>query len=60
MTSILVWYLVSMSNGSSNWGNVHYSPPLASLEDCQRLQQFVDRRYWTITECIQVKKVNEK
>ena len=60
MTSILVWYLVSISDGSSNWGNIQYSPPLATLEDCQRLQKFVDKRWYTITQCIQVKKASEK
>jgi hypothetical protein len=59
MTSILVWYLVSISKGSYNMGNVQYSPPLATLEDCQRIQNFLDK-YSAHTKCIQVKKASEK
>jgi hypothetical protein len=59
MTSILVWYLVSVSNGSSNMGNVQYSPPLATLEDCQRIQKFFEK-YVVYSQCIQVKKASKK
>jgi hypothetical protein len=33
----LVWLLVTVSEGSYNRGTVTYSPPLATLEDCQRI-----------------------
>ena len=59
MTSILVWYLVSVSYGSYNMGNVQYSPPLATLEDCQRIQKFVEK-FSVYTQCVQVKKASEK
>jgi hypothetical protein len=59
MTSILVWYLVSISVGSYNRGNVQYSPPLTTLEDCVRLKKFVDDKA-VDSQCIQVKKAIEK
>lgn len=59
MTSILVWYLVSVSDGGYNRGNVQYSPPLATLEDCQRIQKFVSSPV-VYTQCVQVRKAQEK
>ena len=59
MKTILVWYLVSVSHGSYNMGNVQYSPPLATLEDCQIIQKFVEKLS-VYTQCVQVKKASEK
>ncbi len=59
MTTILVWYLITVSDGVSNRGNVQYSPPLATLEDCQRIQQFMPS-YQVVSQCIQVRKAQEK
>lgn len=59
MTSILVWYLVSISDGAYNRGNINYSPPLATLEDCQRIQKVVNSSV-VYAHCIQLRKVQEK
>ena len=34
MNTILVWLLVTISDSPYNRGNVTYSPPLATVEDC--------------------------
>ena len=54
--AILVWVLVTVSDGAYNRGNVTYSPPLATLEDCQRIQGFAQSNN-VYTKCIQVKEV---
>ena len=59
MTSILVWYLISVSDGVYNKGNVHYSPPLSTLEDCQRIQKSVSSSV-VYAQCVQVRKAQEK
>ena len=59
MASILVWYLVSISLGSYNKGNVQYSPPLTTLEECQKLQKFVNN-YVVDTQCVQIQKWRER
>ena len=61
MTSILVWYLMSISTGMYNRGNIQYSPPLTTLEDCQRLKNFISNYSSSVeSQCIQVKKASEK
>ena len=53
MNTILVWLLMTVSDGVYNRGNVSYSPPLATLEDCQRIQKNIP--YGQVyTQCIQV------
>lgn len=56
MNTVLVWLLVSVSDGAYNRGNVTYSPPLATLEDCQRIQRFIPQNR-VETQCIQVREV---
>ena len=53
MNTILVWLLVTVSDGVYNRGNVSYSPPLATLEDCQRIQKNIKNSEFS-TMCIQV------
>ena len=53
MNTILVWLLMTVSDGVYNRGNVSYSPPLATLEDCQRIQKNIPSNE-VYTQCIQV------
>jgi hypothetical protein len=52
MTSILVWVLVSL--GGRNVSEIVYSPPMADLESCQRIQKAVER-YAFQTQCVQIR-----
>jgi hypothetical protein len=52
MDTVLVWVLISIG-GSVN-SEVTYSPPVADLESCQRLQKEVEK--WARrTRCIQIR-----
>lgn len=52
MTTILVWVLVTAGGYNSN--NLTYSPPMADLESCQRVQGYVkDTVHWS--QCIQIR-----
>lgn len=55
MNTILVWVLITMGGYNSNTAT--YSPPLADLESCQRMQKaFNDMKIYSGTsQCIQVK-----
>jgi hypothetical protein len=53
MNTILVWLLVTVSDGAYNRGTVTYSPPLATVEDCQRIQKNIQGNS-AYTYCIQV------
>lgn len=53
MTTILVWYLVTVGNTR----DVTYSPPLATLEECVRLQEARPAWYAISRQCVQVKVV---
>lgn len=53
MTTILVWYLVTVSNARI----VSYSPPLANVEDCKRLQETRPVRWAESSQCIELKMV---
>lgn len=46
---ILAWVLVT-SNGNSL---ITYSPVLATLQDCERIQKFAENKAWSY-QCIQV------
>lgn len=50
MNIALVWLMVSYSGAYA--GFTGYSPPLASLADCQRIQETVKERM--NTKCVQV------
>ena len=50
MKFVLVWFLVSTGYGSQH--HIEYSPPLQTLEDCKRLQEFAYIK--SKTQCIQV------
>jgi hypothetical protein len=52
MTHILVWVLVSL--GGRNDSEIVYSPPMADLESCQRLQKAVERQVFQ-SQCIQIR-----
>jgi len=52
MQTILVWILVT----SSYHVPVTYSPPIATLEDCQRMQKNIDKDIMTKV-CVQVNMV---
>ena len=53
MNTILVWVLVSVGS----YGNhaVLYSPPMADLESCQRLEKVVREGKYNFTQCVQVR-----
>lgn len=48
---ILVWVL---ANFDGSRGLLTYSPPVQTLEDCQRLQKFVSAGHWGRSQCIQI------
>jgi hypothetical protein len=54
---ILVWVMVSAYQG------LQYSPPVKTLEDCQRIQEAVNKMSLGRTVCVQVnmlRKAQEK
>lgn len=55
MKTILVWYLVSFGTNSA----LHWSPPLPSLQECQRIQAVYiqQRKYSSGRVCIQINEV---
>ena len=55
---ILAWVLMSM-NGH---GAISYSPPVKTLEDCQRMQKFIIDRGYSLQrlQCIQVNVIRGK
>jgi hypothetical protein len=57
MTSILVWVLISVGGYGSN--QITYSPHMADLESCQRLQQAAKEAtahpYTSRTQCVQIR-----
>jgi len=59
---ILAWVLMVFDGSHSA---LTYSPPVKTLEDCQRMQSYVDeyRKNWGGSKCIQInvlKKASEK
>lgn len=54
--NLMVWLLVTISDGAYNRGTVSYSPPLATLEDCQRIQKSIESSQ-LYTRCVEVRKV---
>jgi hypothetical protein len=48
---VLAWVLVTMNTSK---GNLSYSEPVKTLEDCQRIQTFVNTRGWNESKCVQV------
>ena len=51
-SGILAWVLIIRAGT----GNYTYSPPVKNLEDCQKLQEFVNKNSFVQTrnECIQI------
>lgn len=45
---VLVWVMMTA------YGGIQYSPPVKTLEDCQRMQAMADRYSTARTQCIQV------
>lgn len=58
MEIILVWILLVSSSTQS--GFVSYSPPVATLEDCQRLQNRLDNYLKSSSACIQINVIVKK
>ncbi len=57
MNTILVWVLVTVGGYHSN--QVTYSPQMADLESCQRIQQSIEK--WAgRTQCVQIRIPNSK
>ena len=51
MKTILVWYLVS-------WGyGIHWSPPMPTLQECERARQVLKDRGSYSHLCIQINEV---
>lgn len=61
MTTILVWYLVTLTHVNS--GNVlTYSPPMADLTTCTRLKEITNNLadgYNIKSQCVQIPVVKE-
>lgn len=52
MTTLLVWVLMIAPYDSKS---IHvFSPPVSTLEDCQRMQKFVKESSGRASQCIQV------
>lgn len=51
MTTILVWFLVTVGNHRT----VHYSPPMATLEECLRLQNSKPVNWANSSQCVQLR-----
>lgn len=56
MNTMLVWILlIAPYDGRTVYT---FSPPVATIEDCQRMQKFVKESTGRATQCIQVKVPN--
>jgi hypothetical protein len=53
---ILVWILVVAGN---SYHSISYSPPVKTLEDCQKMQS-VFERYKEASKCVQVTMLRSK
>jgi hypothetical protein len=56
MNTILVWVLITV--GGANGNQVVYSPPMADLESCQRLQKEAEALKPTSNiraQCVQIR-----
>jgi hypothetical protein len=54
---VLVWVLITTYHGAQ------YSPPVKTLEDCQRMQAMVSKNSSAGTQCVQInilKKASER
>jgi hypothetical protein len=56
MDFILVWILVVAGN---SYHSISYSPPVKTLEDCQKMQSVFDR-YKESSKCVQVTMLRSK
>jgi len=45
---VLVWVMMTAYSG------IQYSPPVKTLEDCQRMQAMADRYSTARTQCVQI------
>lgn len=52
MTTALVWVLVTIGGYASN--EVAYSPPIATYQDCKRMQDVVNKKGVHKATCAQV------
>ena len=52
---VLVWILVTAGN---SYHGITYSPPVKSLEDCQKMQLF--DRYKDASKCVSVSMLRQK
>ena len=53
MNTILVWYLITVGSNRA----VIYSPPLPTVEECQRLQRTKPVSWVQESQCVQLKVV---
>ena len=49
--TLLVWYLITIGNTR----DIIYSPPLPTLEDCQRLMNSQPASWVNSKQCVQVR-----
>lgn len=54
---ILVWVLITFNGWK---GDISYSPPVKTLEDCQRMQSFIKTKGNSQTLCAQVNILRNK
>lgn len=57
MTTVLVWFLIVSVYGDNT---VIYSPPVATVADCQRMQQALDKAVRYYSQCVQVNLIVQK
>ena len=56
MSTMLVWLLmISPFDGRTSYT---FSPPVATIQDCQRMQQFIKETSGRSSQCVQVKMPN--
>jgi hypothetical protein len=55
MNTILVWFLISTSSQFA--GVITYSPPMATLQECQRVKSLIDEdknAFKFVNRCVQM------
>ena len=54
---VLVWVLMTSATPYGGSPSIHYSPPIATLADCERLKTAV---YTGVSRCVQINMVIKK
>lgn len=55
LTTVLVWVLISIDVKDG----ITYSPPVSTLQDCQRIQQTFERLSRHSSGCVQINMVTK-